>query len=75
MLKGLHKSVTIGNKNVCILLYADDIVLKAENENDLQTMLTTLNDWCKPNSMCINIGKSNIVHFRPDSLQRSEYIF
>ena len=75
MLKSLHKGVTIGNENVCILLYADDIVLIAENENDLQTMLTTLNDWCISNSMCINIGKSNIVHFRPDSLQRSEYIF
>jgi len=75
MLKSLHKGVTIGNENVCILLYADDIVLIEENENDLQTMLTTSNDWCKSNSMCISIGKSNIVHFRPDSLQRSEYIF
>jgi len=38
-------------------------------------MLTTLIDWCKSNSMYIIIGKSNIVHFRPDSLQRSEFIF
>ena len=32
---------------VSTLLYADDIVLLAENENDLQSMLLILENWCK----------------------------
>ena len=34
--KSLDKGITIGNEKVSILLYADDIVIIAENENDLQ---------------------------------------
>lgn len=30
-----------------ILLYADDIILLSENEEDLQTMLTCVAEWCK----------------------------
>lgn len=75
LVKGLHKGIKIGDEDICILLYADDIVLIAENENDLQAMLTLLNDWCTANGMSVNISKSNIVHFRPESVQRSEYVF
>ena len=45
-IKSLGKGIDIDNEKVCILLYADDIVLMADNENDLQTMLSTLNSWC-----------------------------
>ena len=33
------------DERVSILLYADDIVLLAENENDLQSMLNLLDTW------------------------------
>ena len=75
MLKELHKGVKIDNERVCILLYADDIVLIAENESDLQDMLTMLSTWCIKNGMCINASKSNVVHFRPNSSPRSNYVF
>ena len=65
----LGKGVNIDSENVSILMYADDIVLIAENEEDLQHMLNELNNWCNVNSMTINYNKSNIVHFRPCSLQ------
>ena len=31
---------------VSILLYADDVVLMAENEHELQDMLLTVESWC-----------------------------
>jgi len=75
LVKGLHKGVDIGTEYVSILLYADDIVLIAENEDDLQSMLTVLNDWCNSNGMMVNASKSNVVHFRPCSVERSNYVF
>lgn len=74
-LKNLNKGVDIGNEKVCILLYADDIVLIAENEAELQILLSQLNDWCKLNGIFVNNNKSNIVHFRPNSIPRSELVF
>ena len=36
------------------VLFADDIVLIAENPNDLQVLLNILSAWCKLNGMVIN---------------------
>jgi len=52
-------------------MYADDFVLIAENEDNLHCLLTMLNDWCESNFMSVNVGKSNIVHFRPNDCTRS----
>ena len=38
-LKRLNIGIKVNGKNICVLLYADDIVLLAENEKDLQTLL------------------------------------
>jgi len=53
------------------LLYADDIVLLAKTESDLQKLLDGLYTWCNNNNMTINACKSNIVHFRLPSMERS----
>ena len=59
------------------MLYADHIVLLAENETDLQLMSDTLNRWC----ICINkqknvnAKKSQTVHFRTRSVSRSTFSF
>jgi hypothetical protein len=45
-------------------LYADDTVLIAENENDLQLLLDILNAWCKHKALNVNFEKTKIVHFR-----------
>ena len=44
-------------------MYSKNIVLIAENPNDLQVLLNILSAWCKLNGMVINGTKSNIVHF------------
>ena len=69
-LKIKSTSVVVGcvEDTVNILLFADDIVLLAENPKDLQVLLNILNNWYKLNGMVINGTKSNTVHFRTPSL-------
>jgi hypothetical protein len=43
----LGLGVNIGDSKLSILLYADDIVLVALSEADMQNMLNKLHDWCK----------------------------
>ena len=74
-LKSLNIGVSFGNEKICILLYADDIVLLAETANDLQVLLDALHDWCCTNDMNTNSMKSNIVHFRPLSVLVTDVIF
>ena len=43
--------------------------------NIVQRLLDGLYTWCINNNMTINAGKSNVVHFRLPSMERSKYIF
>ena len=43
--------IDIDNEKLAIVLYADDMVLLAENEKDPQKMLDVLNCWCKNNAL------------------------
>ena len=45
-LKRLHKGVNFNNHEICCLLYADDIMLMSESEEDLQIMLDFVHKWC-----------------------------
>ncbi|MES9880125.1 MAG: reverse transcriptase family protein [Sedimenticola sp.] len=75
-INALDKGIDIGNdERVCILLYADDIVLIAETEDDLQTMLSVLGTWCTENRLQVNPTKSNVVHFRTKSTPKTNYQF
>jgi hypothetical protein len=38
-----------GDDKLCIMLYADDIVLIAESETDLQLLLDVLGSWSDTN--------------------------
>ena len=58
-----------------ILLYADDVVLLAESEKDLQTLLDILDRWCRRWRLLVNCDKTKIVHFRPPSIQHSRSEF
>ena len=69
------KRLNIGDEKICILLYADDIVLLAETANDLQVLLDALHDWCCTHDMNIDSMKSNIVQFRPLSVPVTDVIF
>ncbi len=73
-LKSLGLGVSVDDdENICILLYADDVVLLADSEADLQIMLNSLHEWCSSNYMTINTNKGNIVHVRSKSVARTNY--
>ena len=66
----LNETLTIN-----ILLYADDIVLLAKNEEDLQDLLFIVEGWCKKWRLEINLTKTNIMHIRSNRKQQSKFMF
>ena len=63
----IHKGVggvDIGMLKLFILLYADDIVLLAENELDMQNYLDALYEYSMKWRLCVNIEKTKIMIFR-----------
>lgn len=71
----LGLGIDVGDRKLSMLLYADDIVLMADGEDKLQSMLDTLGDWCKRWRVLINTNKSKCMHFRHGNSQRSEFEF
>ena len=67
--------ISIGNRTVNCLLYADDLALKAGNERDIQAMLDIVHTWCRKWRIKINCGKSHLVHYRRPAVARSEVNF
>ena len=67
--------VTVADMTVGILLYADDIILLADCEKDLQNMLNIAADWCLKWRLVVNDDKTQIVHFRKPSVKRSLFSF
>ena len=60
---------------IAVVLYADDIFLLAETEQELQLMLDKLNDWSIKWRMGVNETKTNIVHFRKQRLPLTNFVF
>ena len=73
--KSLNKGINIAGHNVSILLYADDIALISESEQNLQSMLNCLHQWCIDWRMSINQTKTKVVHFRKSNKTRTDYTF
>ena len=71
----LNLGVPIDDENMCALLYADDIVIFSDTEANLQTLLNTVNKWCCQWRLKINLNKTNIVHFRKQSQNRTQFQF
>ena len=46
----------IDGKIISILLYADDIVIIAETDENLQIMLNVVNSWCDKWQLQVNEG-------------------
>ena len=58
-----------------ILLYADDIVLFADNELDLQSLLIIVELWCERWRLEVNLTKTNILHVRGSRKLQSKFMF
>ena len=74
-IKDMNVGVSVDERKVSILLYADDIVLIRETESELQAMLDELVVWCKTWRMKVNIEKMQIFHFRSKQTSKTETIF
>ena len=74
-MKLLNVGIDIDNEKMCILLYADDVILIADTEEDLQSLLNCLHEWSARNCLKINSDKSKVVHFRRSSVPRSVFNF
>ena len=74
-IKSLNLGLTVDDIHIAILLYADDIVLLAPSEENLQTMLNYVAEWCSKWKMAVNEEKTQIVHFRPTRKERSNFTF
>ena len=49
--------------NIFSLLYADDTIVLAESENEMQLALSATASYCKTNKLKVNPTKSKIVIF------------
>ena len=73
-IKEMNNGIEIGNMNLSILLYADDIALLADSTENMQKILDTVSKWCRKWRLCINMKKSAVVHFRKKG-PRNEFKF
>ena len=75
----LLKNTQFGNKlddlYVSILLYADDIVLLANNEFKLQSMLNYFDNWCRIWQTNYNVDKTKIMQFYSGHAKISNNVF
>lgn len=60
----LGDGITIGNTNIRLLLYADDIVIMSEDAKKLQKMINNLEAYCNVWNLEVNLAKSKIMVFR-----------
>ena len=71
----VSSGILINEERVNILMYADDILVLAENENDLQALLDIITVWCKDNRLPLNAEKSKVVYFRNPSMPKTKNKF
>ena len=50
-------------EKLSLLCYADDVVLLAESEEDLQSMLDVVSHWCKQWRLEVNVSKTKVMVF------------
>ena len=57
------------------LLYADDLIILAENEVAMQALLKRVCDWCSLWDINVNSNKSTVINFRhlSDSLTTATF--
>jgi hypothetical protein len=63
-LENLGFGIPVDTLNVSILMFADDIVLLSESEDNLQFLLNYTKEWCQKWRLKINISKTKAMHFR-----------
>ena len=63
-INSVSTGVRLDDRNICTLLYADDLVLLANSAEDLQSQLNELNQFCLSINMEINTSKTKKMVMR-----------
>ena len=71
----MQYGIDMGDNQVSILMFADDIALLSDSEDKMQAMLDHLFTWCSQWRLSLNLEKTKLVHFRHQSIPRTEYDF
>ena len=74
-INGLVIGIQCDSRMISTLVYADDIILLAEKELDLQKLLDAVQTWSSKWGISINTQKSNVIHFRKKGKQFSRTDF
>ena len=74
-IKQLGRGVQVGDDNISILLYADDMAIISEDRHNLQVMLNALSEWTGRWRLKVNVTKTKIVHFRRSRTTRTDHEF
>ena len=69
-LKDYGPTIDLNSVHIKSLVYADDLVIVAETEDQLQNLLNLVYNWCLKRWLKVNTDKSSIVHFRPTRQQK-----
>ena len=57
--------MNINGRKMSMLLYADDIILVANDARDLQRMIDMFDNWCKWRSLCVNPYTTKVMQLIP----------
>ena len=63
LLKGIE-GIDLGTCKICLLLYADDIILFSKNAEGLQESLNVLAEYCDRWKLTVNSTKTKVMIFR-----------
>ena len=58
-----HDQVSLYDRNISCLLYADDVVLLSTSANGLQNCLSSLESYCQQWGLTVNLDKTKIMIF------------
>ena len=61
--------------DITALLYADDVVLLAEDEVQVNRGLKVLAEWCREWAVEVNVEKSGVMHMRRRGIKRTGETF
>ena len=70
-LKAAGAGVVCRGRLITALLYADDAVLFADNEEGMRVSLEALSGWCKQWSVEVNVEKCGVMHMRRRGVKRT----
>ena len=70
-LRKVEMGVKCKDQLIPALLYADDKVMFAEDEEMLRRALVVLGKWCEEWSVKVNVDKCGVMHMRKKGVKRS----